>query len=208
MTISDADAADMKALQATDDERALDRLMARHKEALFGFICRSVQNTEDARELLVETFARVWFKRASFKAPGRFKPWLYQIAVNLCRDRCRRRWRWQNRVSTPVPEICRENPDGWQALEPQPDPARDAVSGEAMARLQAAIAALPVDLRTALVLYTIEQYPQAECAEILGISPKAVETRVYRARRQLAALLAREEPSLLSRPLLAHSAAN
>ena len=73
---------------------------------------------------------------------------------------------------------------------PDPAPAApDAISDrEELERLWAAIADLPANLKEPLVLRTIEGLSQAETAEVLGISEKAVETRLYRARSRLAAL--------------------
>jgi RNA polymerase sigma factor CnrH len=56
--------------------------------------------------------------------------------------------------------------------------------------LQAAISELPHKLKTALILFSLENRSQAECAELLGVSAKTVETRVYRARKLLEKRLA------------------
>jgi RNA polymerase sigma-70 factor (ECF subfamily) len=73
---------------------------------------------------------------------------------------------------------------------PDPAPAApDAMSDrEELERLWAAIAELPPNLKEPLILRTIEGLSQAETAEVLGISEKAVETRLYRARARLAGL--------------------
>ena len=56
---------------------------------------------------------------------------------------------------------------------------------ERIAAVQTAVAALPLDLRTALVLFEYEEQSMAEIAAVLGCTPKAVENRLYRARQQL-----------------------
>jgi len=56
---------------------------------------------------------------------------------------------------------------------------------ERVAEVQAAVAALPADLREALVLFEYEELPQAEIAAVLRTTPKAVESRVARARERL-----------------------
>lgn len=193
MNERDADLCDMCALQRGGDDRALDRLMARHKDALFGFICGFVSDREDACELLADTFVRVYLKRDSFTRPGRFKSWLYTIAANLCKDHCRGR-SWKQRMAARMPGLF-ENVRNLiaEVPDPRPDPAGIAVGREALSELQAAVDSLPLILKTALILHVIEQRSQAECAERLGVSVKTVETRVYRARRLLSAKLDRAE---------------
>ena len=62
-------------------------------------------------------------------------------------------------------------------------------SADAVARINAAIAALPASLKEVLLLRTIEIMSQADTAHLLGISEKAVETRLYRARSKLSEML-------------------
>ena len=72
------------------------------------------------------------------------------------------------------------------AADPAPSPERAADDRRRLERAHAAIAALPATLREVLLLRGVEQMTQAETAAILGIGEKAVETRLYRARRRLA----------------------
>ena len=62
-------------------------------EPLFRFAFRYLRDETAARDVAQETFVRVYFKAASFKPQSTVKTWLYTIAVNLCRDRLRRRCR-------------------------------------------------------------------------------------------------------------------
>jgi RNA polymerase sigma factor (sigma-70 family) len=101
--------------------------------------------------------------------------------MNLCRDAARSKQRKQSYAteSLDVGDLHRRVP----SADRPPD--ADAASRERLAILQKAIEELPHDLRTALLLFAVEGHSQLECAELLGISPKAVETRVYRARKIL-----------------------
>jgi len=107
--------------------------------------------------------------------------WLYSIAMNLCRDYARSK---QRRMSYATDSL--DDSDVHRKV-PAADrgPVADAVSHERLANLQKAIEELPHDLRTTLLLFAVEGRSQQECAELLGISAKAVETRVYRARKIL-----------------------
>jgi RNA polymerase sigma factor (sigma-70 family) len=170
----------VRALQA-GDESALNDLIRKYQESLFRFICRYTGDEETARDILQETFVRLYFGVRRFKPRAKFATWLYSIALNLCRDHARSKQRKQSYAteSLDVGDLHRKVP----STDRGPD--ADAASREQLAMLQKAIEELPHDLRTALLLFIIEGHSQRECAELLGISPKAVETRVYRARKIL-----------------------
>jgi RNA polymerase sigma factor (sigma-70 family) len=174
-------------------DAALDILMERHSEGLFRFIYRYVLNERDARDLVQETFVRAYFKQNQFLPRARVSTWLYRIALNLCRDHARSRAFKEARLT-----------DTWatsfeqQALT-RTTPADHASTEEDLALLQKAIQSLPHDLRVALILAVLEDKPQEECAQLLGITRKAVETRVYRARKLLAERLP-NDPDKTARP--------
>jgi RNA polymerase sigma factor (sigma-70 family) len=168
------------------DESALTGLMERYQEPVFHFICRHVANPEDARELTQEVFVRLYFNVGKFKPEARFSTWLYQIALNLGRDHVKSR---RSRQSARTESLSAQEDDferlaGDMAVEKR-TPCNDVQMREKLAALDDGIAALPDHLRTALVLTTIEQLSHPECATLLRTTPKAIETRVYRARRLL-----------------------
>lgn len=184
MSMADADLDLVQALQ-TGDESALDGLMERHREPLFRFIGGYVANETDSTELTQETFVRAYFNIGRFKPTAKFSTWLYRIALNLCRDyaksRSTKRAAMTDSFSSPG--------DGFNAARDLPSaestPVEQALISEQMRALNKAIAQLPPDLRTALVLTAIDQRSQQECAELLDTTPKTIETRVYRARKLL-----------------------
>ena len=121
---------------------------------------------------------RLYFGIRRFKPHAKFVTWLYSIAMNLCRDYARSKQRRQSYVT--------ESIDAGDLHHGVAD--RGAVDVESHERLEAlerAIKKLPHDLRTALLLFAVEGRSQQECAELLGVSAKAVEARVYRARKRL-----------------------
>ena len=163
------------------DEAALGELMARWERPVKAVIARLVLNARDADELAQETFVRVWQQRAKFRPDAAFRPWIFAIAVNLGRNRLR--W-WRRR-----PEIALED---WTE-SPAPDATGATAADRAERRLavQTAIAALPTDLREALILSEYEDLTHAEIAAIVHATPKAIESRLARARAKLRADLAR-----------------
>lgn len=177
------DARDMARL-VDGHEAALNNLMERHAEKLFHYLLRSLQDDDDAADLAQETFVKVFQNRTKFDPGQRFTTWLYAIASNLVRDR----YRWRSRhpqVSLDADDEQTETSlkDNLSASEPAPDERMQ--SEERAATVRKAVVALPEELRQPLILAIYQELSQAEIAEILKCSIKAVETRIYRARQQL-----------------------
>jgi RNA polymerase sigma factor (sigma-70 family) len=175
----------MRMLQAGDDA-ALAPLMQRWETPVKRFLFRLIGNTSESEDLAQEVFVRIYTKRASYRVGAKFSTWCFSIAANQAKNRLR--W-WHRR---PVMSL-----DAWTAAGGEiADESRAgvhashaAVRGEKVAAVQRAVASLPVDLRTALVLFEYERQSMAEIAAALGCSPKAVENRLYRARQQLKRIL-------------------
>lgn len=182
----DGDESLMAALAAGDD-LALNRLMDRWQVPLRGFLYRYTQNDQDAMDLAQETFVRIYQHRKRFRAGARFSTWMFQIALNLARSRAR----WQHRHPADAPDRTEEIPDARPPVAGEPDPADEALKAERALMVRRAIAELPGDLREAVVLFEYEDKSHAEIATIARTTPKAVETRLYRARQQLRKSLAR-----------------
>ena len=180
-----SDEALMAAL-AAGDLPALDQLMLRWQRPLHAFLYRHLLNEADALDLAQDTFVRLYRHRENYRPGARFTTWMFQIALNLARDHARKRERRRTDSLEAAPAAATA---GLAAPGSAPDTA--ARRAEEVAAVRAAIAALPDDLREVLVLFEYEDRSHAEIAEILGATPKAVETRLYRARDKLRAALAR-----------------
>jgi RNA polymerase sigma-70 factor (ECF subfamily) len=177
------DRADMERLAAGHDA-ALSDLMDRHATPLFHFLCRMLGNEDDANDLAQETFVRVFRARVSFRTNEKFSTWLYTIAANLARNQ----FRWRSRH--PNVSLEAETPETGQTLDSMipaggPAPHEQALATERAAAVRAAVGKLPEDLREAIVLCEWEERSVAEAAVILETTPKAVESRLYRARQIL-----------------------
>jgi len=181
---SDAlDRADMEKLQAGEDA-ALNRLMERHATPVFHFLFRLTRNEDDANDLAQETFVRVFKSAKSYRASQKFTTWLFTIAANLARNH----FRWRSRH--PNLSLDAENPETEQTLgdtlsSNSAGPGESALATERAAAVKDAIHKLPEDLREAIVLCEWEERSIAEAAAILEATPKAVESRLYRARQIL-----------------------
>ncbi|HMX63817.1 MAG TPA: sigma-70 family RNA polymerase sigma factor [Candidatus Sumerlaeota bacterium] len=177
------DRADMQRLAAGHDA-ALNDLMERHAPAVFRFLCRMLNNEEDANDLAQETFVRVFQARASFDANKKFSTWLFTIAANLARNHIRWRTRHPN-VSLDAESDSTEQSLAEKLPAPTPTPRQQILAGERAAAVRTAVNALPEDMREAIVLCEWEERSMAEAAMILEATPKAVESRLYRARQIL-----------------------
>jgi RNA polymerase sigma-70 factor (ECF subfamily) len=186
ITTPDADArdrADMEQLIAGRDA-ALNDLMERHATPVFHFLCRMVGNEDDASDLAQETFVRVFRARASFRTGEKFSTWLFTIAANLARNHFRWRSRHPN-VSLEAETGESEQTLGSTLPANDPAPNEQALTAERARAVRAAVGKLPEDLREAIVLCEWEDHSIAEAAVILETTPKAVESRLYRARQIL-----------------------
>ena len=197
MSDSDPDLDLVLALQSGED-RAFDELMERHQEAIFGFIYRHVLNEADARDLTQEVFVRAYFGIGKFHPEAKFATWLYRIALNLYRDHARSRRARQASVTDSLSiEAAQGHLSERDIISGTNTPVEAALVNEKLDALGRGIASLPHDLRTALVMTTLEQRSHKECAALLRTTPKAVEKRVYRARRLLCELMAKAGFALL-----------
>jgi len=168
------------------EEAALGTLMQRWERPVKRFAFRIVGNATEAEDLAQEVFVRVHAKRASYRVGAKFSTWCLTIAANLAKNRLR--W-WRRRPALSLDAWTEAGGDRADESALGAAASGTAERGERIAEVQAAVAALPLDLRTALVLFEYEGRSMAEIAAVQGGTPKAVENRLYRARRQLQAQL-------------------
>ena len=155
--------------------------MRQTRAALFRVIRRYVGDEQEAWDLLQDTYAAAWLNIGRYDPARPFEAWLRTIALNKCRDWSRRRL---------VRRLIRGGPDlSSPEARAVPDRAESAhdrmeIAGR-MSRLNEEMSRLPPHLKAPLLLMALEGRSQSDAAGILGISVKAVETRVARARRML-----------------------
>lgn len=181
-TIEQQDARDMQRL-ASGHDAALTDLMERYEERLFHYLIRQLRDESDAADIAQETFVRVYQNRAKFDARQKFSTWLYAIATNLARDRLK----WRARHPQVSLNAEKENDTSLEQVLPDAalTPDETLVSSERAEAVRQAVAEIPEDLRTPLVLAEYEGLSHAEIGDILKCSVKAVESRIYRARQRL-----------------------
>ena len=173
--------ADLARRAACGEEVAFSALMRRYKERLYRLIRRHVGDADEAWDVLQDSFVSAWGALPRYDTARSFYVWLAHIALNKCRDRGRRLFvRRLLRGAAPLD-------DAREVADLAPTAETTLADRQALVRLDRAIAHLPIGLRESLILTALEGMSHAEAAEALGISVKAVETRVYRARQRLGA---------------------
>jgi len=177
------DKKDMEELAAGHDS-AMNPIMRRWKDRLTGFLYRMVGNHSSACDLAQETFVRVYRHRHSYNPRHAFSTWLFSIAANLARNHHRWRKRHPEALLEPA-EMAESSP-----ADPGADPHTQAANRERLNAVETAISRLPREQREALVLSVYEGMSHEQIADITDSSVKAVELRIYRARRELRHLLA------------------
>ena len=158
------------------EEATFDELMGRYKRPVVNFCYRLLGNAEDADDVAQEVFLRVYQRIGDFKLHGKFSTWLFALAHNACIDRLR----WRKRHPT-------------ESLDTAPEPAIDSHETETREigdQIAAAVAQLPEDQRTAIVLAEYHGLSYAEIAGVMHCSEKSVESRLYRAKQTLRQRLA------------------
>jgi RNA polymerase sigma factor CnrH len=162
------------------DDAAFSILMARHKGWVYRFVCRYVGNSADAYDVLQDTFFAAWRALRRYQPDRPFEFWLRRIALNKCRDRNRR-------------ETVRRLIGGWigaeessEVTDPSPGPAATAEGAQELQLLELHMRKLPRALQEPLLLTALEGLSQEEAGQVLGVSAKAIETKIYRARTRLA----------------------
>ena len=171
------------------DDLALNELMERWQKPLHSFILRYVGNHRDSIELAEETFVRVYQHRSRFNFKSKFSTWLLTIATNLCRHHAR----WRTRHPTiSLDDTARmdEVSDEHLLISAEEIPSALASRTELARLVKEEIEKLPHDLKTAVLLFAYDNLSYAEIGVIMGCTPKAVETRLYRVRKLLAKKLA------------------
>jgi RNA polymerase sigma-70 factor (ECF subfamily) len=157
------------------DGDAFAALVDRHRLPIVRYLARLCRNAERADDLAHETFVRLFLALPAYRDEGHLLAWLYRTATNLVRSEERRatRWRW-------VAWALRRTGSG---EAPSADTALDRT--ELRAQLEQALAALPLEFRSALVLYEVEDLPYEEIARVTGCKEGTVKSRISRGRALL-----------------------
>ncbi len=183
-------------LAGEGDEEAFRTLVERHQDRLVRLCQRLLQDREEALDAAQEVFLKAYRKAGKLQPKGELFTWLYRVATNHCLNRLRRR-----RIVRFLPMVDSQQDEGaW--LEPAdgaPTPDRQLEDRQRWQSTAVAIARLPENQRAVLVLAKFEGFSYRRIAEILEITEGAVESRLFRAMRNLAKAQESSEPRVSPR---------
>jgi len=170
------------------DREAVDVLLQRYQRRLLGVVVGMVRNPDDAREIIQETFVRVFRSLDSFKGDSSFYTWLYRIAMNLAIDHQRREGK---RPSVEFDEgvAHTEESVGRGSAVIGTDPFDRVRSRELGQKIFEAIESLTPDHRAVILLREIDGLSYEEISEVLQCSMGTVMSRLHYARKKLQARL-------------------
>jgi len=183
LDLSLLDDGELAALSLGGRQTAYAEIMRRHRDALYRLVLGNIGDPEEALDLVQETFVAAYRALARYDRARPMRGWLSTIALNKCRD-----WR-RRRMVRRLFAFALPLDAGSAVPEDRALPDAQAADRAELQRVGQAIAELPASLREPLVLRAVQDLSQAETAAILGLTEKAVETRVRRARAKLSARL-------------------
>ncbi len=170
------------------DPQAFAHIVESYQRPVYNLCYRMLGNQQEAEDAAQETFIRAYNNLNRFDANRKFINWVLTIASNHCIDRLRKR-----RVHVSSLE---EEPYVEKIPLPETnDPHRSAERSEAAAQVQQWINQLSPDYRTPIVLLYWYGYSYEEIANAMNISTPAVKSRLHRARKKIAAIIAKSQPA-------------
>ena len=174
------------------DADSFNQLVLRWERPIYALAYRTIGREEDARDVCQETFLRAFRALPRFRGQAKFSSWIYRIALNLCRDWIRR----ERRTGFVQPP---EDVDlmAMVAAEEPSESIEDLVARKDQIRaVERAMALLPEEQRTAIVLKEYHGMTFQEIADLMGCPLSTVKTRLYQGlsvlRRELTNHSARE----------------
>jgi len=187
-TCPDPDAALM--LRVKDgDFAAFEDLVNKYKQPVMNLVYRTLPDATEAEDLAQHVFLQVFKSAGRYEVSAKFSTWLFTIARNLCLNEIRRRSR---HPADSLDEPASEEDD--QPRRQPPDlktfaPPESLLQGELEEKIEEAVASLPENQRTAILLCRGEEHSYEEIAEVLGVSVSATKSLIHRGRETLKQLL-------------------
>jgi RNA polymerase sigma-70 factor (ECF subfamily) len=170
------------------DMPAFEELVGRHRDKIYARAYSMMRNEEEAVDLSQEAWVKGWQRLKQFQGESSFGTWMTRIVINLCLDQLRK----HKRQRTESIEAMNEESGGVERQMPvvTPNPTAGLERGELRQRIDRALGLLSHEHRTVLILHEFEELEYKEIAKVMGCSIGTVMSRLFYARRKMAALLA------------------
>lgn len=165
------------------EESAFRQLMQRYNQSLYRVARAIVSDDAEAEDVLQESYTRAFAAMSGFRGDSSLGTWLTRIVINEGRGRLRRR-----RTVTQAADALKQQGAtviGFPGGQPVESPDTHVARAETRVLLEQAIDSLPDVFRPTFILRDIQEFTVEETAEILGVQPETVKTRLFRARRLL-----------------------
>jgi RNA polymerase sigma-70 factor, ECF subfamily len=170
------------------DMAAFEELVARHRDKIYARAFSMLRNEEDAIDLSQEAWVKGWQRLVQFQGDASFATWMTRIVINLCLDQLRK----NKRIKSESIDQMDDETGGVERQMPiiNPNPTEGLERGELRQRIDKALAQLSYEHRTVLILHEFEELEYKLIAKKMGCSIGTVMSRLFYARRKMAALLA------------------
>ena len=170
------------------DMGAFEELVARHRDKIYARAYSMMRNEEEALDLSQEAWIKAWQRLKQFQGDSSFGTWMTRIVINLCLDQLRR----HKRHRAESIEAMDEESGGVERQMPvvMVNPTERLERGELRQRIDQALSQLSYAHRTVIVLHEFEEMEYKEIAKAMDCSIGTVMSRLFYARRRMAALLA------------------
>ncbi len=167
-----------------DDEAAFRELVEATGDRVYGTIVKMLGGIENAEDLAQRVYVRIWKARSRYEPTAKFTTWMYSIARRLVLNERRGRSRRAAVFYQPAADETVREPVAGDS------PIAEASAAELSAAIDRALAELPEEQRTAMLLRRYEEMPYEEIAKVLGTTVPAVKSLLFRARETLRSRLA------------------
>jgi RNA polymerase sigma-70 factor, ECF subfamily len=180
-----ADASDLSLVRRVQrgDKGAFDALVLKYQHKLVKLVMRYVRNPAEAEDIAQEAFIKAYRALPQFRGDSAFYTWLYRIAINTAKNAV------VSRDRSPIEyELDRGNEESYDMQSRMKDaetPEGLVLTDEIRSTVNAAIDALPEDLRTAIVLRELEGLSYEEIAATMSCPVGTVRSRIFRAREAI-----------------------
>ena len=182
MTNAEREAATATALVAAakaGDARAFEALVSRYRKRIFALALHITRSASEADDIAQDVFLKAYRALPEFEGRSQFFTWVYRMTVNrslnVRRDRARR---GEDVLDDPRLELA-------IAVDARSDPSREAELRQQYARLLRALDSLPIDMRTTVILVSLQGLSHGEVAVVQKLSEGTVAWRMHEARRRL-----------------------
>ncbi|MGA3268272.1 MAG: sigma-70 family RNA polymerase sigma factor [Verrucomicrobiota bacterium] len=180
----DPDAALMLRVKRGDRD-AFAELVEKYKQPVMNFVYRALRDEAEAEDVAQNVFLQVYKSARRYQRTAKFSTWLFTIARNLCLNELRRRSRHPAESIEETHAEHEDLPRQQYEDKSQLAPAEEALQSELAQKIQEALAGLPENQRTALLLCRHEELSYEEIAEVLDCSLSATKSLIHRARETL-----------------------